>query len=197
MRLLGLLASVLVLAGAGPASELPRARSASKTRPRKSGIQFTHSFGAQKLGSLLESTGAGCVWFDYNNDGLPDLYVVSGKPLEDGMHPYPLKQTPATPPHNHLYRNNGNGTFTDVTDQAGVAANIYGMAAIAADFDNDGFVDLLVTGYGRAILYHNNGNGTFTMSPRRPASRSTAGRSVPPGSTTTATAASICSSAAM
>ena len=128
----------------------------------KSGIQFTHSFGAQKLGSLLESTGSGCVWFDYNNDGFPDLYVASGKPLEDGMHPYPLKQQPATPPHNHLYRNNGDGTFTDVTDQAGVAANIYGTAAIAADFDNDGFVDLFVTGYGKAILYHNNGDGTFT-----------------------------------
>ena len=85
----------------------------------KSGIQFTHSFGAEELGSLLESTGSGCVWFDYNNDGLPDLYVVSGKPLEDGMHPYPLKQPPATPPHNHLYRNNGDGTFTDVTDTAG------------------------------------------------------------------------------
>jgi hypothetical protein len=127
----------------------------------KAGIQFTHSFGAQQLGSLLEGTGAGCVWFDYNNDGLLDLYVVSGKPLEDGMHPYPLKQPPAIAPHNHLYRNNGDGTFTDVTDQAGVAANIYGMAAVAADFDNDGFVDLFVTGYGRAILYHNRGDGTF------------------------------------
>ncbi len=127
-----------------------------------SGIQFTHSFGAEKLGSLLESTGAGCVWFDYNNDGFPDLYVVSGKPLDASMHPYPLRKAPAEPPHNHLYRNNGDGTFTDVTDQAGVAANIYGMAAIAADYDNDGFVDLFVTGYGRAILYHNNGNGTFT-----------------------------------
>jgi hypothetical protein len=128
----------------------------------KSGIQFTHNFGSQKLGSLLESTGAGCVWFDYNNDGFPDLYVASGKPLEDGIHPYPLKQPPATPPHNHLYRNNGDGTFTDVTDKAGVAANIYGMAAIAADYDNDGFIDLFVTGYGKAILYHNNGDGTFT-----------------------------------
>jgi hypothetical protein len=128
----------------------------------KSGIQFTHSFGAEKLGSLLEGTGSGCVWFDYNNDGLPDLYVASGKPLEDGVHPYPLKQAPATPPHNHLYRNNGDGTFTDVTEQAGVSANIYGMAVIAADYDNDGFVDLFVTGYGKAILYHNNGDGTFT-----------------------------------
>ena len=57
-----------------------------------SGIQFTHSFGAEKLGSLLESTGGGCVWFDYNNDGQPDLYVVSGKPLEGGIHPYPLQE---------------------------------------------------------------------------------------------------------
>ncbi len=131
-------------------------------RTAASGIHFTHSFGAEKLGSLLESTGAGCVWFDYNNDGFPDLYVVSGKPLEADMHPYPLRKAPAEPPHNRLYRNNGNGTFTDVTDQAGVAANIYGMAAIAADYDNDGFEDLFVTGYGRAILYRNNGNGTFT-----------------------------------
>ena len=77
------------------------------------------------------------------------------------MHPYPLKQQPENPPHNHLYRNDGNGKFTDVTDQAGVAANIYGMAAIAADYDNDGREDLFVTGYGRAILYHNKGDGTF------------------------------------
>src|SRR5581483_3493436 len=126
-----------------------------------SGIHFTHSFGAQKLGSLLESAGGGCVWFDYNNDGLPDLYVVSGKPLADDIHPYPLKKKPEAAPHNHLYRNNRNGTFTDVTDAAGVAANIYGMAAIAADFDRDGFTDLFVTGYGQAILYRNKGDGTF------------------------------------
>ena len=85
-----------------------------------SGINFTHSFGAEKLGSLLEGTGGGCVWFDYNSDGLPDLYVTSGKPLEVGMHPYPLKQQPESPPHNHLYRNDGNGKFTDVTEQAGL-----------------------------------------------------------------------------
>ncbi len=128
----------------------------------KSGIQFTHSFGAQQLGSLLESTGAGCVWLDYNNDGLPDLYVVTGKPLEKGMHPYPLRKPPATPPHNHLYRNNGDGTFTDVTDKAGVAADGFSFGVIAADYDNDGRTDLLVTGYGRITLFHNNGDGTFT-----------------------------------
>ncbi|MGA2345645.1 MAG: CRTAC1 family protein [Candidatus Sulfotelmatobacter sp.] len=156
-----LLSSSVSLLGQAPPTPAPGAiRFEDATA--KSGIQFTHSFGARQLGSLLEGTGSGCVWFDYNNDGLLDLYVTSGKPLEEGMHPYPLKQPPATPPHNHLYRNNGDGTFTDVTDQAGVAANLYGMAAIAADFDNDGFVDLFVTGYGKAILYHNNGDGTFT-----------------------------------
>jgi hypothetical protein len=127
----------------------------------QAGIQFTHSFGAEKLGSLLESTGAGAVWFDYNNDGLMDLYVVSGKPLGEGMHPYPLRHLPQNPPHNHLYRNDGNGKFTDVTEQAGVAGDLFSMAAIAADYDNDGNVDLLVTGYGRVILYRNKGDGTF------------------------------------
>ena len=126
-----------------------------------SGVQFTHNFGAQKLGSLLESTGAGCVWFDFDNDGRLDLYTVSGKPLE-GVHPYPLKTALAVAPHNHLYKNLGSGKFADITDKAGVAADIYGMAAIAADYDNDGFEDLFVTGYGKAILYHNNGNGAFT-----------------------------------
>ncbi len=141
---------------------------AAKTSPIKledatssSGIQFTHSFGSRKLGSLLESTGAGCVWFDYNNDGRPDLYVVSGKPLDDSIHPYPLKEKPAVSPHNHLYRNDGNGKFTDVTDQAGVAPDMFSVAVAAADFDNDGYTDLLVTGYGKAVLYRNKGDGTF------------------------------------
>ena len=126
-----------------------------------SGIRFTHSFGAEKLGSLLESTGAGCVWFDYNNDGKPDLYVVSGRPLEKGMHPYPLRKAPETPPHNHLYRNDGNGRFTDVTEEAGVAGDGFSFSAVAADFDNDGRTDLLVTSYGHATLFRNLGNGKF------------------------------------
>jgi enediyne biosynthesis protein E4 len=128
----------------------------------KAGIDFAHSFGSRQLGSLLEGTGAGCVWFDYNNDGLPDLYVVNGRPLDDSMHPYPLKEKPNPLPHNHLYRNNGDGTFTDVTDKAGLNPDMYSIAVAAADYDNDGFVDLLVTGYGRTILYHNDGNGHFT-----------------------------------
>jgi len=153
-----LLIPVLLLAAAEQPAPGP-IRFADVTR--SAGIAFTHSFGAQQLGSLLESTGAGAVWFDYNNDGYPDLYVVSGRPLGDGMHPYPLRKAPDPLPHNHLYRNNRNGTFTDVTESAGVGSDLFSMAAVAADFDNDGNVDLLVTGYGRVILYRNKGDGTF------------------------------------
>jgi len=126
------------------------------------GINFTHSFGSRQLGSLLEGTGAGCIWLDYNNSGRESLYVVNGRPLDDSMHPYPLKEKPATPPHNHLYRNDGNGHFTDVTAQSGLDPDMYSVAVTAADYDNDGYVDLLVTGYGKTVLYHNDGNGHFT-----------------------------------
>jgi hypothetical protein len=128
----------------------------------KAGIDFTHSFGSSQLGSLLEGTGAGCLWFDYNNSGRPSLYVLSGRPLDDSMHPYPLKVKPNPPPHNHLYRNDGNGHFTDVTEQSGLDPDMYSVAVTAADYDNDGYEDLLVTGYGKTILYHNDGNGHFT-----------------------------------
>lgn len=151
-------------AGQPRASQTPEAKSTIRFEDAtaKAGIDFTHSFGAAKLGSLLEGTGSGCVWIDYNNDGLPDLYVLSGRPLDDAMHPYPLKEKPSTPPHNHLYRNNGDGTFTDVTEKAGLNPDLYAVAVTAADCDNDGYEDLLVTGYGKTILYHNNGDGTFT-----------------------------------
>jgi hypothetical protein len=148
---------------AAQASQAPEAKSSIRfdDATARAGIDFTHSFGSAKLGSLVEGTGSGCVWIDYNNDGLPDLYVLSGRPMDDSMHPYPLKEKPAIAPHNHLYRNNGDGTFTDVTEQAGLNPDMYAVAVTAADYDNDGYEDLLVTGYGKTILYHNNGNGTF------------------------------------
>ena len=126
------------------------------------GIDYVHSFGSAKLGSLLEGTGAGCAWFDYNNDGFPDLYVVNGRPLDDSIHPYPLKEKPAVMPQNHLYRNDGHGHFMDVTRKAGIDPDMYADAVTVADYDNDGNEDMLVTGYGKAILYHNDGNGHFT-----------------------------------
>ena len=94
------------------------------------GIHFTHSFGSRQLGSLLEGTGGGCVWIDYNNSGLESLYVVSGRPLDDSMHPYPLKDKPNPPPHNHLYRNDGNGHFTDVTEQSGLNPDMISLKGV-------------------------------------------------------------------
>ena len=129
---------------------------------QQSGIDFKHSFGSAKLGSLLEGTGAGCVWFDYNNSGRESLFVVNGLPLAAGMTPNPLKSVPNPPPHAHLYRNDGNGHFTDVTAESGLDPNMYGIAVTAGDYDNDGYEDLLVTGYGKVVLYHNDGNGHFT-----------------------------------
>ncbi len=126
---------------------------------RRAGVDFQHSFGETRLSSIMEATGSGCAWLDYNNDGFLDLYVVSGRYLE-GVTKYagPAGRN-AT---NKLYRNNGDGTFADVTARAGVPGRDFGMGVTAGDFDNDGYEDLYVTNYKSAVLYHNNGDGTFT-----------------------------------
>src|SRR5215471_13343364 len=121
---------------------------------RASGIWFRHDNGASAEKYLIETMGAGCGWIDYDQDGLLDLYLVNSAPT--------LVYTPKQPLRSALYRNNGDGTFTDVTERAGVGASgLFGMGVAAGDYDNDGFPDLLVLGYGRSILYHNNGDGTF------------------------------------
>jgi enediyne biosynthesis protein E4 len=125
----------------------------------KANLNFRHSFGEQKLSSILEATGSGCVWFDYNNDGLLDLYVLSGRYLDGVTNHSKADGLDAT---NHLYRNNGDGTFTDVTAQAGVAGKGFAMGVTVGDYDNDGYEDIYVTNWNSAILYHNNGDGTFT-----------------------------------
>ena len=123
------------------------------------GIRFHHSFGEKELSSILEGTGSGCAWLDYNNDGWLDLYVVSGRHIEGITDHSAAEGVDAS---NHLYRNNGDGTFTDVTAAAGVGGKGYGMGVTAGDFDNDGNEDLYITNFDSAILYRNNGNGTFT-----------------------------------
>ena len=122
--------------------------------PAKSGIKWVHNNAHSNDRHLPETVGAGCAVFDYDNDGWMDIYFVNSGPADFF--------TPSTPLKNALYHNNHDGTFTDVTDKAGVAGGTFGMGAAAADYDGDGFVDLYVTSYGRNILYHNNGNGTFT-----------------------------------
>jgi hypothetical protein len=124
----------------------------------KSGIDFQHSFGEKALSSIQEGTGSGCAWLDYNNDGLMDLYVVNGRHVEGLTDHSKAEGVGAT---NHLYRNNGDGTFTDVTAQAGVEGTGFGVGITVGDFNNDGNEDLYVTNYGSSILYRNNGDGTF------------------------------------
>ena len=122
--------------------------------PAISGITWRHVNGRSPDYYLPETTGAGCAFLDYDNDGWMDIYLVnSGKC--DFFSPNP-------PLSNALYHNNRDGTFTDVTKKAGVSGGGYGMGAAVGDYDGDGWPDLYLTQYGHSILYHNNGNGTFT-----------------------------------
>lgn len=126
---------------------------------QESGIQFVHINGMSKHKYLPETMGAGCLFFDYNNDDLLDIYFVnSGSNCVDLNKP--RKDTKEI---NALYRNNGNGTFTNVTIKAGLKSNLgYGMGCLTADYDNDGDADLYLTNYGKNQLYRNDGNDTFT-----------------------------------
>jgi hypothetical protein len=111
---------------------------------------------------LPETMVGGVAMFDYNHDGLLDLFFVNGAELKDPMPPSvnPAKSDPKY--WNRLYRNNGDGTFTDVTEKAGLRGEGFDMGVAVGDYDNDGFPDLYVTAVGRNTLYHNNGDGTFT-----------------------------------
>jgi hypothetical protein len=128
---------------------------------KDSGITFRHSYGDHHLDNIVEGTGAGVCVFDYDNDGLPDLYFVTGvwtKGVSDNE-----GRDLRGKLSNRLYKNLGNGRFTDVTEKAGVGGGgVFGTGCSAADYDNDGYVDLYVLNYGRNTLYHNNGNGTFS-----------------------------------
>ena len=122
-----------------------------------SGLNFQQSYGDRHLDNIVEGTGAGVCVFDYNNDGFLDVYFPNGKWTEglsdDESRGLRGKLT------NHLFRNNGDGTFTDVTEQAGLGGSRYSAGCAAADYDNDGNVDLLVLNYGQNELFHNDGNG--------------------------------------
>ncbi len=123
----------------------------------QSKITWVHDNGRSEQRHLPETCGGGGLFFDYDNDGFMDIYLVNSGPSDF--------YTPKTPIKNALYRNNGDGTFTDVTDKAGVACGQmgdFGMGVAAADFDGDGWQDLYVTNYGANVLFHNNGNGTFS-----------------------------------
>jgi len=122
---------------------------------RESGLNAKTIFGGEhKNKYLLETTGCGVAFYDYDNDGWLDIFLVNGTRLEG----FPAGSEPTS----HLFRNNRDGTFTDVTLKAGVAHSGWGQGCCVGDYDNDGWDDLFVSYFGKNILYHNNGDGTFT-----------------------------------
>ncbi len=121
---------------------------------RSAGLVHPTVFGGSKENRyILETTGCGAAFFDYDNDGWVDIFLVNGTTLEPGRGPQPS---------NRLYRNNRDGTFTEVTERAGLLRSGWGQGVCIGDYDNDGFDDLFVTYWGQNVLYHNNGDGTFT-----------------------------------
>jgi enediyne biosynthesis protein E4 len=122
---------------------------------KSAGVDFVQDSTETDEKYYLETMGTGVAWIDYDHDGLMDLYFVQSGATD--------AYKPTRPLRSALYRNNGDGTFTDVTEKAHVGGDgHYGQGVAVGDFNNDGFSDLYVTGYGRAILYRNNGDGTFT-----------------------------------
>jgi hypothetical protein len=120
----------------------------------KAGLKMTNVFGDQVSKKyIIETTGTGAAIFDYDNDGWPDIYLVNGTTLSPPQN--------VRPPSNQLFRNNHDGTFTDVTDKAGLRTTGWGQGACVGDIDNDGWPDLFVTYYGKNRLYRNQRDGTF------------------------------------
>jgi enediyne biosynthesis protein E4 len=157
LRILTLLLVVTALVVTPAVAETPRVHFTNVTET--AGIRFRHSFGDDHMSSILEATGSGCAFLDADQDGRIDLYAVSGgwlKGISD--------DSTGTRHHeavNRLFHNRGDGTFEDVTRTAGVGDAGYGMGAVAADYDNDGAVDLYVTNYGTNRLLQNRGKGVF------------------------------------
>ncbi len=119
----------------------------------KSGIEWVHENAMSEMRYLPETLGPGCAFLDFDNDGWMDLYLVNSGPCDFWK--------PSKSIRNALYKNNRDGTFTDVTERAGVSGGTFGMGVAVGDYDNDGWPDMFVTAYGRCILYKNNHDGTF------------------------------------
>ena len=111
---------------------------------------------------LLEAMGSGVALFDYDNDGRLDIFIANGAPIQDPTAPGTIPQKTSPKYWNRLYHQKADGTFEDVTEKAGVAGIGYSTGVAVGDYDNDGYEDLFVAGYGRSTLYHNNGDGSFS-----------------------------------
>src|SRR5256886_1700024 len=142
-----------MLAIASWSSGLPQIQ--FENRQQRSGITFVLVNGTLPDKPMLDGIPGGVALLDYDNDGYLDIFFANGASL-----PGLIKTGNRF--SNRLYHNNHDGTFTDVTIRAGLHGEGYSIGAAAADYDNDGFADLYISGFDRNILYHNNGNGTFT-----------------------------------
>ena len=159
-----------VLPGAAATPQAPRGSPGTATASPGAFVDVTQRLGVnfQYLAShtsrkyLLETMGAGVALFDYDNDGLLDIYFVNGAPLADPTPKGSIPQKTDSRYWNRLYHQKKDGTFEDVTEKAGLQGTGYGMGVAVGDYDNDGFEDLYVTAYGGNKLYRNNGDGTFT-----------------------------------
>lgn len=129
---------------------------------KQAGIRANMRCGGPEKRWIPEANGSGVAWLDYDNDGLPDLLIVNGGTMPQLREILAGKKPPAAPGSVYLFHNLGNGRFEDVTEKAGLSDPYWGTGANAADFDNDGFTDILITNIGVDLLYRNNGNGTFT-----------------------------------
>ena len=153
--IVGLAFQLRALAGQAPKRQDPPITVRFTDIRQAAGITFQQDATGTDEKYYLETMGTGVAWIDYDQDGLMDLFFVQSAATDIYKPSHPLRSA--------LYHNNGDGTFTDVTEKAGVGgAGHYGQGVAVGDFDNDGSPDLYVTGYQRAILYHNNGDGTFT-----------------------------------
>src|SRR6266542_2870444 len=152
--------AVLLLGGTAPSPEVQFTDVTQAV-----GIDFKHESSATSNKYLVETMGGGVALLDYDNDGRLDVFFTNGAKIEDPMPAGKLPDKSDPRFWNRLYRQNPDGTFSDVTERArltGMPQNRYGMGAAVGDYDNDGFPDLYVTNYGGNTLYHNDGDGTFT-----------------------------------
>src|SRR5215467_1401911 len=148
-RTLGLLLLLVSLPVAPAQSPKPQTAVADfQDIAEKAGLKFEIVSGDKASKKyIIETTGTGVAIFDYDNDGWPDIFIVNGTTLE--------AKSSGPAPTNHLFHNNHDGTFTDVTEKAGLRSSGWGQGVCAGDYDNDGFDDLYVTYYGKNRLYHN------------------------------------------
>ena len=162
MKMPALFALLLLLIGAACGQQRPYPPTADHPGPawfvdvaKRAGVTARNVNGSDDNKQyILEATGSGVAVLDYDGDGWMDIFLVNGSELHPGGHK-------GEAPTNHLYRNNHDGTFTDVTKRAGLVSEGWGQGACVGDYDNDGRDDIFVTGYGNNRLFHNEGNGTF------------------------------------